>query len=139
MFYNLPEYFLLHKLTKVLYAAVCFVFELRGSARRLHIILPYLKNLHVLPVKFRMHFKIALLTYKCIYGTSPDYLQNLISYYPVSSYNLRVSDDPLLLKIKSKLNYKKFESIFSCASSYVWILYRFLCLKLKACHALKSN
>ena len=82
--------------------------------------LPYLKNLHILPVKFRVHYKIALLTYKCIYGTSPDYLQNLISYYPASSYNLRVSDDPLLLKIMSELNYKKPESIFSCASSHVW-------------------
>ena len=31
-----------------------------------------------------------------------------------------MSDDPLLFKIKSGLNYKKSESIFSCASSHVW-------------------
>ena len=119
LFYNLPEY-LLHKLTKVLYAAVGLVFGLRGSARRSHM-LPFLKNLHILPVKFRIkiHYKIVLLTYKCIHGTSSDYLQNLIYYYPASSYNLRVSDDPLLLKMRSRLNYKKSESIFSCASSRV--------------------
>ena len=34
---NLQEN-LLHKLTKVLYAAVSFIFELRGSALRMHII-----------------------------------------------------------------------------------------------------
>ena len=90
LFYNLLEY-LLHKLTKVLYAAVRFVFGLRGSARRSHR-LPYLKNLRIFPVKFRIHYKVALLTYKCIDGTSPDYLQNLIFCYPGSSYNLRVSD-----------------------------------------------
>ena len=84
--YNLPEY-LLHKLTKVLYAAVRFVFGLRGSARRLHM-LSYLNNLHIFPVKFCIHCKITLFTYKCIQGTSPAYLQNLISCYPASSYNL---------------------------------------------------
>ena len=57
LFYDLPEY-LLHKLIKVLYAAVRFVFGLGGSARRLHM-LPYLKNLHI-PVKFRIHHKIRL-------------------------------------------------------------------------------
>ena len=61
LFYNLPEY-LLHKLTKVLYSAVRFIFGLRGSALRMHM-LPYLKSLHFLPVKFRIEFKIALLTH----------------------------------------------------------------------------
>ena len=71
-------------------------------------------------MKFCVHYKIALLTCKCIHGTFSDYLQNLISYYPASSYNLRVSNDPLLLKIMSELRYKKSESVFSCASSHVW-------------------
>ena len=44
LFYNLPEY-LLQKLTKVLYSAVRFIFGLRGSALRMHM-LPYLKSLH---------------------------------------------------------------------------------------------
>ena len=56
LFRNIPEY-LLHKLTKVLYAAVRFIFGLRGSAFRMHI--PYLKSLHFLPIEFRIEFKIA--------------------------------------------------------------------------------
>ena len=66
LFYNLPEY-LLHKLTKVLYSAVRFIFGLRGSALRMHM-QPNLKSLHFLPVKFRIEFKIALLTHKCLHG-----------------------------------------------------------------------
>ena len=45
------------KLTKVLYVEVRFIFELRGSALRMHM-LPFLKNLHFLPVKFSIEFKI---------------------------------------------------------------------------------
>ena len=52
LFYNLPEY-LLHKLTKVLYSAVRFIFGLCGSALCMHM-LPYLKSLDFLPVKFRI-------------------------------------------------------------------------------------
>ena len=37
LFYNLPEY-LLHKFTKVLYAAVRFIFGLRGSALHIHML-----------------------------------------------------------------------------------------------------
>ena len=52
LYHNLPEY-LLHKFTKVLYVAVRFIFGLGGSALRMHM-LPHLKSLRFLPVKFRM-------------------------------------------------------------------------------------
>ena len=89
LFYNLLEYLLL-ELTKVLYSAVRFIFGLRGSALRMHK-LPYLKNLHVLPVKFRIEFKIALLTHKCLHGYASTYWKNLINSRSVSArYSLRV-------------------------------------------------
>ena len=62
LFCNLTEY-LLHELTKVLFSAVRFIFGLRGSVLRMHM-LPYLKSLHFLPVKFCTAFKIALLTHQ---------------------------------------------------------------------------
>ena len=49
-----------------------------GSSRRDHIT-PVLKNLHWLPVKLRITFKILLLTYKILNGQSPSYLTSLIS------------------------------------------------------------
>ena len=67
-----------------------------GSSRRDHIT-PVLKNLHWLPVKLRITFKILLLTYKILNGQSPSYLTSLISSYkPVRSLR---SSDLLLLQV----------------------------------------
>ena len=41
-------------------------------------ITPVLKSLHWLPIKFRILFKILLLTYKCVYGLAPEYLSSLV-------------------------------------------------------------
>ena len=35
-------------------------------------------TLHCLPVEFRIHFKIIIITFKAIYGQAPVYLQELI-------------------------------------------------------------
>ena len=102
--------YLLHKLTKVLYAAVRFIFGFKCYDMCKHM-LPYVKSLQILPVKFRILFKIALLTFKCCRGTSPQYLQDLTVPHTVScSYNLQVTDDEFLLKQPSDLNYKKSEA-----------------------------
>ena len=42
---------------------------------------PYLKELHWLPVRSRVTFKILLLTYKCLNGLAPAYLSDLINLY----------------------------------------------------------
>ncbi|XP_076844395.1 uncharacterized protein LOC143489331 [Brachyhypopomus gauderio] len=49
--------------------------------RKFQHISPVLSALHWLPVKFRIDFKILLLTYKALHGLAPEYLQELISYY----------------------------------------------------------
>ena len=51
-----------------------------GRSRRGHIT-PLLKNLHWLPDRSRITFKILLLTYKILNGHSPSYLTSLISSY----------------------------------------------------------
>ena len=71
LFYNLCAY-LLHKLTKVLYAVVRFIFGFKCYDMCKYM-LPYLKSLHILPVKFRILLKFALLTFKCRRGASPQY------------------------------------------------------------------
>ena len=42
---------------------------------------PCLIHLHWLPVQFRIDFKIALLTFKCLNGLAPLYLSSLIEIY----------------------------------------------------------
>ena len=55
---------------------------LTGTRKRDHIS-PVLASLHWLPVKFRIEFKILLLTYKALHGQAPSYLKELIvPYYP---------------------------------------------------------
>ena len=40
---------------------------------------PLMRSLHWLPVKYRVHFKICLLTYKALHEEQPVYLQSLIA------------------------------------------------------------
>ena len=42
---------------------------------------PPLKELHWLPVQQRIDFKLCLLTYKCLHGKGPLYLQELLTPY----------------------------------------------------------
>ena len=118
LFYS-SEY-LLHKLTKVLYSAVRFIFGLRGFALRMHM-LPYLKSLHFLPVKFRIEFKIALITCKCLHGYAPTYLKNLINSRSVSArYSSRINDNNWLLQTVTSLNFARSQSTSLYASPKVW-------------------
>uniref|UniRef100_A0A3Q3MWN2 Reverse transcriptase domain-containing protein n=1 Tax=Mastacembelus armatus TaxID=205130 RepID=A0A3Q3MWN2_9TELE len=55
---------------------------LTGTSKRDHIS-PILASLHWLPVKYRIEFKILLLTYKSLHNQAPSYLKDLIvPYYP---------------------------------------------------------
>ena len=55
-----------------------------------------LRELHWLPVKSRIKYKILLLTYQCLQGTAPTYLQDLIVKY-TPSRNLRSRHKSLLV------------------------------------------
>ena len=60
-------------------------------------ITPLLRELHWLPVCYRIEYKIILLTFKALHGMAPDYLCHLISVLPPSRYNLRRNDDSATL------------------------------------------
>ena len=56
---------------------------------RFYHISPIVCTLHWLPVEFRIHFKIIIITFKVIHGQAPVYLQDLISKREEERYNLR--------------------------------------------------
>ena len=58
-----------------------------------------LLQLHWLSVKQQIAFKILTLTYKCVHGIGPQYLQKLISKPKPTRDNLRSTTDPYLLVI----------------------------------------
>ncbi|XP_067660309.1 uncharacterized protein [Haliotis asinina] len=59
-------------------------------------ITPILKELHWLPVKARIDFKILCLTYKCLRGLAPSYLSNLLHPY-VPARTLRSNSQNILV------------------------------------------
>ena len=67
---------------------------------------PLLNELHWLPVRKRIAFKVLLLTYKAIHGLAPTYIQELITMKSLSqsqsTYRLRSSQDPTLLSHPSR-------------------------------------
>ena len=90
---------------------------LTGSARWDHIS-PILHDLHWLPVRYRIDFKILLLTFKCVHGIAPKYLRDLLSLYnPCRS--LRSADRLLLHQPRSRLASYGDRS-FACAAPRLW-------------------
>ena len=76
----------LHKLQRVQNAAARLVVQ---ESRFCHIT-PLLKSLHWLPVKYRIVFKILLITFKAIHGLAPAYISELISVRDATGrHNLR--------------------------------------------------
>uniref|UniRef100_A0A3P9J789 Reverse transcriptase domain-containing protein n=1 Tax=Oryzias latipes TaxID=8090 RepID=A0A3P9J789_ORYLA len=73
---------------------------LTGSDKRAHIT-PILSSLHWLPIKWRIDFKILVLTYRALNGQTPKYLSDLLCPY-ASSRALRSSDQNLLKIFKTK-------------------------------------
>ena len=80
---------------------------------------PLLKQLHWLPIKQRIEFKLALLVYKCLMHSAPHYLSIMLTTPPVSRYHLRSRNDQTLLLIP-RTNTKAAERSFSYAGPSTW-------------------
>ena len=81
-------------------------------------ITPTLIHLHWLPVKFRIQYKLLLLTYKSLHALAPQYLADLLHQH-TPSRSLRSSDAGLLSIPRTKL--KSFgDRAFSVAAPTLW-------------------
>ena len=79
---------------------------------------PCFIELHWLPVNFRIQYKIATLTFKCLNDLAPVYLSNLLEFY-TPSRTLRSSNLHLLTQRAAK--YKTLgERSFSVAAPKIW-------------------
>ena len=79
--------------------------------------LPLLFKLHWLPVEHRIKFKILVMIHKCVYGSAPKYLMELIQTQR-PQYNLRRAISPLLTvpRVTNKLT----ERSFAVAGPMLW-------------------
>ena len=85
LLYGLPES-LITKIQRIQNSAARLVTRTRSSDH----ITPVLRTLHWLPVKYRIMYKILLLTYKCMHGLAPEYLNDLIKVYKPSPLSYTV-------------------------------------------------
>ena len=72
LLYGIPEESL-DKLQKVQNAAARLIYGARKHDHVTHL----LKNLHWLPIRYRIQYKIALITFKTLNGNGPEYLAEL--------------------------------------------------------------
>ena len=78
---------------------------------------PLLRDLHWLPIRFRIRYKVALMTYKARYSKEPGYLHSILHDY-IPTRALR-SSDPHLLE-KPKLSTAKASRAFRNLAPVVW-------------------
>ena len=120
--YSGTNQIILNKLQTILNASARFALGVSVLHRRFHSSEDLLSELHFLPIKFRIQYKIALLSYKCHTGTAPSYLKNLVSHEDnsYSYYNLRQNNDILRFNVPRKPHYKKSENAFYHSAPQVW-------------------
>ena len=71
-----------------------------GTSRFEHIS-PVLMDLHWLPVKKRVDFKLLVITYKALHGLAPAYISNLIELHVPGRHGLRSASTPKLSERRS--------------------------------------
>ena len=104
------------KIQRVLNAAARLV----CNAPRFCHITPIMRDLHWLPIRARINFKVlALLTFKALHGLAPQYLQSLISI-KTSCYNLRGSNTLLLAMPSVKSKATLGDRTFAVAAPSLW-------------------
>ena len=107
----------LNILQKLQNSAVRFIYNLKRRDR----IKPYMKQLHFLPVRDRISYKLALLTFKAIHGIAPSYLTELINLKnPNKVYGLRTNDNPYMLKYHKPYNLKATSGAFAYKAPIIW-------------------
>ena len=112
LLYGIPEY-AIKKLQRVQNLAARVVTRLSNYS----IITPTPKKLHWLPVKYRIIFKVVLLTFKALHGLASNYLRTLLQSY-IPSRSLRSETGNLLIMPKTR---RKFGcQSFAVAAPKLW-------------------
>ena len=92
LYANLPNN-QIQKLQKCLNAAVRFIYNVRKSSS----ITPYLKKAHILPIKYRITYKLCFYGFKILNGYAPTYLKNMV-HSRNSNRHLRSATDETVLE-----------------------------------------
>jgi len=97
LLYEVPDHHM-QKLQRAMNASARLIF---CAPKHCHIT-SLLQQLHLLPIRLRIEFKILLITFKVPQGSAPKYLIDLTSVLPPSRYDLRRNNDRILLSIPKR-------------------------------------
>ena len=98
LLYGLPQA-QIDKMQRVQNAAARLIFKQPKFSH----ITPVLFQLHWLPIKYRIEFKIQLFNFKAMHGVAPDYICKLISRKSSTRYSLRFSQRIVLENPSGKI------------------------------------
>ena len=96
-------------------------------------------NLHWLPVRYRINFKILLLTFKALYGMAPSYISDLIYTKTNTCYLLRSNEGVLLKHPSGKMKKSIGDRSFSVAAPTLWNALPVSLRSIKCISTFKSN
>ena len=74
----------------------------------------------MLPVFYRIYFKILILTFKANYNMSPSYISNLVSIKSCSVYSLRSNSSLFLDRLKGRMLSTLGARSFYAAAPTLW-------------------
>ena len=97
-----------------------FIFGIYGNKARRQSLTPYLKELHFLPVRYRIKYKVALLVFKCLNNIAPKYLATLLTLRNPNEHCLRIDNDFYLLKVPPSPQFKRTEGAFCFYAPKTW-------------------
>ena len=134
LLYGLPAS-QLNKVQRVLNTAARLV----CCAPRFSHITPLMYELHWLPLKQRIHFKILLFAFKAIHGIAPTYIQNLVSLKLQGAYNLRPPGGILLASSTFRTKVTLGDRSFQVAAPKLWNALSRELRDIPNLHTFKSN
>ena len=116
LYANLPNY-LIKKLENVLNAAIRFIHNLDQRCDELN---HYYRESHILPVHYRIKYKVCLVTHKALHGDCPDYIKSLVQVYVPKKDALRTGGDPYMLATPPLVRSSLVERRFSYHAPSIW-------------------
>ena len=126
----IPHY-LQRKLEKVLNACIRFIYDIPLTN---HDLINYYANSHILPIEYRIKYKLCLRVHKILNNLAPHYLSNLFYPYTPLRENLRLGEDYFIIVTEHQIE--------KTSSQKMCITWNSLPLVLRSCrqlHIFKKN